>query len=218
MIKNIFFDFDGVLCESENVKGEAFYQLYLPYGKEVASKVLQHHLTHGGVSRYEKIRYYHKQFLCKDISDTEVNEMAQRFSDMVVQAVINAPEAPGATNFLQSKSKDYNCYIITATPTEEMKLILDNRGWAQYFKEVCGSPNKKDYWAAQLLARDKLNKAETVFVGDAPADKNAADKNNITFILRHTKANTNLFLNYDGLSINDINNLLPVLHKLDESQ
>ena len=92
MIKNIFFDFDGVLCESENIKGEAFFKLYLPYGEDVAHKVLQHHLAHGGVSRFEKIKYYNKEFLGKEISDAEVNTMAQRFSDMVVNGVINADD------------------------------------------------------------------------------------------------------------------------------
>ena len=56
MIKTIFFDFDGVLAESVQVKSQAYYDLYLPYGEETAGKVLQHHIDNGGVSRYEKLK------------------------------------------------------------------------------------------------------------------------------------------------------------------
>ena len=39
MIKNIFFDFDGVLAESVNIKTDAFYEMFLKYGKDIAEKV-----------------------------------------------------------------------------------------------------------------------------------------------------------------------------------
>ena len=54
----IVFDFDGVLVESVHVKGEAFYQLYEGQGQEIQEKVLAHHLAHGGVSRFDKIKHY----------------------------------------------------------------------------------------------------------------------------------------------------------------
>ena len=38
IIKNIFFDFDGVLAESVNVKTQAFHDLYLPFGEGIAKK------------------------------------------------------------------------------------------------------------------------------------------------------------------------------------
>lgn len=45
MIKAIFWDFDGVIAESVNVKTEAFYNLYLPYGIEIAEKVRRYLLV-----------------------------------------------------------------------------------------------------------------------------------------------------------------------------
>ena len=63
MIKAIFWDFDGVIAESVNVKTEAFYNLYLPYGIEIAEKVRRHHLDNGGMSRFEKFRYYQTRLL-----------------------------------------------------------------------------------------------------------------------------------------------------------
>ena len=60
-IKNIFFDFDGVIAESVSAKTDAFEEMYLPYGKDIAAKVVEYHKLHGGVSRYEKFKYFHKE-------------------------------------------------------------------------------------------------------------------------------------------------------------
>ena len=38
-----FFDFDGVLKESLDVKAEAFQELFSPYGKDVSVKIRQRH-------------------------------------------------------------------------------------------------------------------------------------------------------------------------------
>ena len=48
MIKNILFDFDGVLVESVSIKAKAFEKMYLPYGVEMARRVVNHHLFRGG--------------------------------------------------------------------------------------------------------------------------------------------------------------------------
>ena len=63
MLKGIIFDFDGVIAESVQVKTDAFMELYVLYGQDVVQKVTKHHEANGGMSRYEKIKYYHKTLL-----------------------------------------------------------------------------------------------------------------------------------------------------------
>ena len=46
----IFFDFDGVIVDSVNIKTQVFYLMYLPYGEDIALKAKQHHIENGGVS------------------------------------------------------------------------------------------------------------------------------------------------------------------------
>ena len=60
MLKGIIFDFDGVVAESVQVKTDAFAYLYASHGKKIVSKVTEHHELNGGMSRFEKIKYYHK--------------------------------------------------------------------------------------------------------------------------------------------------------------
>ena len=100
-IKNIFFDFDGVIAESVNAKTAAFEEMYLPYGRDISSKVVEYHKFHGGVSRYEKFKYFHKEFLNEVINQEKVDELAIQFSNIVLDKVINSDEVLGANYFIE---------------------------------------------------------------------------------------------------------------------
>ena len=72
--KLFIFDFDGVIADSVEVKDLAFRSLYQIYGKEIIEKVSKYHLANGGISRYEKIKFFHNEFLNKKISEKELNK------------------------------------------------------------------------------------------------------------------------------------------------
>ena len=97
----ILFDFDGVLCECMDVKTEAFAQMFESFGKDIVEKVVKHHVKYGGISRYKKIEYYYKEYLNKEISNDELNELAKKFSDFVVTKVIESDWVKGAKEFLE---------------------------------------------------------------------------------------------------------------------
>ena len=59
MIKNIIFDFDGVVLDSVPVKTEAFIKLFQSYEKQHVDKLIEYHLKNGGKSRYLKIKYFY---------------------------------------------------------------------------------------------------------------------------------------------------------------
>ena len=101
MIKTIIFDFDGVILESLDVKTEAFKKLYQPYGLSISTKVVENHLVNGGISRYEKIKFYHKQFLGKDLDDEKVQKIAQKFSEIVLDKIIKVSFVDGAKYFIE---------------------------------------------------------------------------------------------------------------------
>ena len=181
----LFFDFDGVILDSLSVKTDAFYRLYEPFGKEIAEKVADHHLKNGGVSRFEKFYIYHKTFLGKDLSDEEHAQWCDRFSNEVVQGVIDSPEVSGAWDFIQlANEKSLDCFVITGTPTDEMNQILDGLDKLDLFKEVCGSPKKKTPWVEELMEKYGYRSQELVFFGDAGSDRDAAKHHNIDFYLR----------------------------------
>ena len=202
-IKNIFFDFDGVIAESVNAKTEAFKEMYLPYGVEVANKVLDHHLKHGGVSRFEKFKIYHKDFLNKEISNQDVDELAKEFSNLVLDKVINAEEVEGANYFIEKYASKLNFWIITGTPTDEIKIITNKRGITSHFIGIYGSPENKKHWTEYIIKKHDLVREEILFLGDATTDYDAAVHSNIHFGLREVEENKELFKNYNGLRFKD---------------
>lgn len=199
MIKNIFFDFDGVITESVNVKTEAFYKMYLPFGESVAQKVKKHHLENGGMSRFLKFHYYHKTFLNLEIDENEIQKLADEFSNLVLDGVINSPLVPGVIEFLETNFQKMKFWVISGTPSDEIKVILDRKKLAKYFINAFGSPQTKIELTEFVITQNNLNKNETVFIGDALADYDAAIKNDISFILRNTNENTKLFLDKNNI-------------------
>ncbi len=213
MIRNIFFDFDGVLAESVNIKTEAFIQMYLPYGKDSACKILRHHLENGGMSRFEKFKIY-QDWLGLESGSLKINELSSMFSGLVMKGVIDASEVKGTSTFLKKYFYLYQRWIISGTPTEEIKEIVSERKMKKYFTGIYGSPEKKHELTEQVINKWNLSRNETVFVGDATTDHEAAMKSGINFILRETPENSALFNHFNGpriINMSQLNNVLITL-------
>ncbi len=212
-IKNIFFDFDGVLAESVSAKTDAFKEMYLPYGAEIAAKVVDYHINHGGVSRFEKFKYWEKEFFGKDIDDAQLEHMANMFSELVLQKVIDSKVVPESLWFLKKYTKTLRFWIITGTPTTEIEKIVEARGINHFFEGVHGSPENKRYWSEYLLNTFDLNRSETLFLGDATTDMDAAQFSKLHFALRCNEENKEIFTNYKGLQFEDFKQLEILLRK-----
>ena len=173
-LQAIVFDFDGVLVESVDVKGEAFVALYARESMEIQRKVRTYHDTHGGVSRFEKIRLFEEEYCGRTVDDTRIQELAGRFSEIVEQRVVDAEAVAGAIEFLRAHDSSVPLYVASATPEDELRRIVDKRGMGKFFKEVLGAPRKKDVLLADIIARYGYDAARVLMVGDAITDYNAA--------------------------------------------
>ena len=207
MIKGIIFDFDGVIVESIQVKTDAFANMYNKYGKSVINKVVNHHESNGGMSRYEKIKYYHNNFLNKEITSKEIQELSDSFSKIVVDGVITSAYVQGVLDFIKKNKKNYKYYISTGTPTDEILHILDKRKISSYFTDVYGSPEKKHIHIKKIINDYEYNKSELLFIGDSPTDYNASIDCGINFILRLNDHNKHLFNGYKGKKIYNFSSL-----------
>lgn len=197
-IENIIFDFDGVILDSLDCKTEAFYQMYLPYGEDIANKVKQYHILNGGISRFEKFKTWHKQYLDVELSEKEIQDLANQVSDLVMENVINSNPIPGAIDFIKRYSKDFNFFIISGTPDDEIKKICKAIGITSHFKEILGSPKNKKTWCSELKVKyDELRNDNTIFLGDALSDFEAAQDNNFFFALRSADYNESIFLDIE---------------------
>jgi phosphoglycolate phosphatase-like HAD superfamily hydrolase len=178
------FDFDGVLVESVDTKTRAFASLYAEHGPEVTERVVAFHLRHGGLSRHEKFRYGHEVVLGRKLTESESERLAARFAELVVDAVIGAPWVAGARAFVESHHQELPLFVVSGTPQDELRAIVERRGMARYFAEVLGSPAKKDELLRGLLARHGLEPGRTLMVGDSITDYDAASAAAMAFLGR----------------------------------
>jgi len=208
MLKGIIFDFDGVIAESVQVKSDAFAELYKPYGSDIVKNIVEHHEANGGMSRFEKIKLYHVSILNKTITKEEISDLANQFSQLVVEKVIEAPYVPGALEYIQKCHEKYKLFISTGTPTSEIRKILKARKIADCFTNVYGSPEQKTTHVNNIISKYNILPNEMIFYGDSSSDMHAALSHGIPFVLRLYSLNQHYFGNYTGLTIRNFNDLL----------
>lgn len=121
--KLYFWGFDGVIKDSVNVKTQAYFHLFEPFGLGVAERVRQHHEANGGMSRFDKLPIY-LQWAGLEPNKTTVNEYCERFSQKVLQGVIDAPWVAGVEQYLRSNSHQQVFILVSATPQDELEHIL----------------------------------------------------------------------------------------------
>ena len=188
MFKNlVVFDLDGVILESLEVKTEAFVEMYSEYGKEIVSKVRAYHLNNGGISRYKKIRYFHKNFLNLDLSNSDFDKLLSKFATIVFSKVVKSKFVDGFNEYIKSILNNSYICLSTGTPTKEAKEILEYKKITHYFSEIYGSPSEKKDHLFKILQKNKFQ--DKYFLGDAMSDYQAAEEFNFKFILREHKYN-----------------------------
>ena len=177
-----FFDFDGVVVDSVGVKTEAFRNLFEPYGPEILAQVLEHHRLNGGISRLDKIQYSHTHFVGTPLSEDELANWGRRYSELVVDRVIAASWIRGAEQFLEEMQGRCRIFLISGTPEDELKQVVEARNMSRYFDEILGSPIKKPTHIRALLSAHQLQPECCVFIGDALTDYYAARETGLHFL------------------------------------
>lgn len=213
MIKTVIFDFDGVLVESNDIKTEAFSVLFKDKcNDEEHRRIVQYHIDNLGVSRYKKFSHIYLNILGKNIEPEVLNDLSQSFSGLVMERVIQAPAVPGVMEFLHNNKK-YECYVVSATPHQEINDIVKLRSMGRYFKGVYGSPREKEELIGDILSKGERPWGTTAYIGDGINDYRAARKCGVHFIARIHDYNKEL-LSLDCLSIYDFRKIEQALGQL----
>lgn len=190
----IIFDFDGVVVESGEIKTQAFANLYREYGEVVMAEVAKYHVLNGGMSRYHKFRYFQEELLEKSpLTTEEERQLDQRFSELVVEAVIASAPVPGAAELIQREAGRIPLFVASGTPETELNTIVVRRGLGSYFTAVRGSPTPKQKLIADILTTHRLQPERVLMIGDALIDYQSAAVNNVAFIGRVRPGDQNPF-------------------------
>ena len=182
--KYIFFDFDGVIKDSVNIKGYAFKKLFNIFGENIAIKVYNHHMENGGMSRFEKIPIY-LSYADQKINDALILKFLNNFSEIVCQRVIDSNWIIGADTYLSNNYLKQTFVLITATPQSEIEFILNKLGIKNFFYKVYGAPQKKNESIKRFNIENNLilNDSNSIVIGDSKIDYEAAKCNNLPFLM-----------------------------------
>ena len=178
----VAFDFDGVIADSVEVKTKAFAKLFETHGSEIEAQVVEHHRENGGMTRKDKFQHYYTEFLKTPIDDAEIERLCSTFSSMVVEEVIAATEIAGVRSFLEKWHRKIPCYVVSATPDDEIRLIVERKELDTFFCEVLGSSRSKTENLEYLLGKFSMDPLKCLFFGDAASDYQAAIRCNIPFV------------------------------------
>ena len=125
----------------------------------------------------------------------------------MVDEVVAAPWVAGAREFLSQNERQYNFFIVSGTPEEELDEIVQRRGMAHYFDSVRGSPKDKVTLLAEIMEEYNLKPGNMVFVGDAETDWNAAQKLGLPFLWRCVSDQEPLLPGYAGPRLSSLKEL-----------
>jgi len=206
----LFFDFDGVIVDSVDLKTRALKKIFEPFGELIVKKVLFHHVNHLGVNRRLKMQYYYKEFLNISLKESHLNEICHQFSDLVLNEIVAAPEIPGVEEYLRRFYKKTPIFVISGAPEIELKKIISRRGLDIYFKDVFGSLVEKGSILLKLIRKYALTPENCLYYGDAESDYIAAKKCGVQFCAVVKGDNSHL-LKIDP-KVNWINNFLNFSH------
>ena len=181
--KTILFDCDGVILNSNQIKTESFRKAFNKYDLKLVEEFILFHKSNGGISRYEKIKFFFKNLAPLNLNkfyDTYENAL-ERFSKICKESLLKA-EVAADLNILREFTKQTKWLIVSGGDQLELRDIFFKKGINKYFNGgIFGSPDTKDEIIKRELANGNIVKP-ALFIGDSKLDYQSAKSNSIDFI------------------------------------
>ena len=181
--KLILWDFDGVIIDSNEIREYGFNQVLKKYSTKQKQDLISFHRLNGGLSRYVKFRYFFEEILKKPISENEVNLLANQFSSIMRERLVDTslliPETIKYIEELFNLKKEM--HIVSGSDNNELIELCSKINVDKYFKTISGSPTPKNELVNRIITRDNLKLSDICLIGDAVNDFDAAKTNGITF-------------------------------------
>lgn len=178
----VIFDCDGVLIDSNKLKGQAFLEVIKSESSDDRSAFSAYHKQHGGISRNSKFTWFYRDYLRRTNWQKEVEEGLKKFKSEMESSLLEASLVPGIQEFLQYlNAMKKKCIVISAGADDELISILKQKGLISCFLEVLGNSNNKFQHIERLLEKKVINGAG-IYFGDSLADYEAAKKFDLEFI------------------------------------
>ena len=181
--KVIFWDFDGVLMNSNAIRDLGFEIVLKDFPKSEVDKLLNFHRINGGLSRYVKFRFFFEKIRNIKITESEVQEWANRFSEIMKKLLFDHDLLINETlSFVKQHSDDFQMFIVSGSDQRELRFLCDELLISKYFINIYGSPTPKNELVSRILNQNNIKKEQCILIGDSINDYEAAKHNKINFL------------------------------------
>lgn len=183
MIRQILFDFDGVIIDSMAVRDMGFRALVEGHDEKLIEEFIRYHRYNAGLSRFVKIRYFYEEMLGESISEDEVNMLASQFSEIMRERLVSpAVLILETVDFIKSIYNKVPLHIVSGSDEQELNFLCKSLGLSDYFVTIEGSPTPKNNLVSDIMKKYGYNSKETLLIGDSINDYEAAKKSGLHFI------------------------------------
>ena len=178
----IFWDFDGVILDSNNVRANGFRYILKNYEQDQVNKLIDFHDRNGGLSRYEKIDYFFNHILDERITLTEKNNYLKRFTNYCKKKLCDKKFLiQDSLGFIEKNYKNFKFHLVSASDEKELIYITSKLKITDYFITIHGSPVSKIKNVNKILIDNNYIRSNCCLIGDSINDKQAALINKISF-------------------------------------
>lgn len=181
-LEAVFWDFDGVILDSNRIRDKGFSQVLDNYAKKDVEKLLTFHRKNGGLSRYVKFRYFFEEVRGERVSEEQIQILAQQFSKIMKENLLSENLLILETTQLISRIYEkIPMYIVSGSDQTELRYLCEQHKINHFFKRIHGSPKPKKDWVKQIIREEQLDHLKCALVGDSLNDYEAACVNNVYF-------------------------------------
>lgn len=176
-IQVVVFDFDGTLVLSNQLKYEAYFQLF-PDDKccrNIIKQILEEIIE---ASRFVIVEEIVNKIKAKCLVDTAlgVDQLAEEYNDIVMDGAKKCAVRQGTSQVLDILKNTHSLYVSSNTPETPLREIVNYRHWAGYFKDVFGYPKEKYQTLLEVMDLEKVSPTQVLVVGDGESDRSSADQ------------------------------------------
>jgi HAD superfamily hydrolase (TIGR01549 family) len=192
-VKNLLWDFDGVILDSNHVRNEGFEIVLKDFPINQVEALLDFHKANGGISRYYKFRYFFEEIRQEKKSEQELQVYFDDFTQIMRKRLLDKSLLiKETTQFVMKNYNQYQMHIVSGSDQNELRFLCNYLEIEKYFHSINGSPTPKGELIKNVMEKGNMNTYDTLMIGDAINDYDAAKLNGIHFFA-YNNSNLNQF-------------------------
>ena len=173
--KTIIFDLDGVLFDSNQIKGNNIYQATCEFvNTDEAKKFTAYFTGLNGIPRGVKINHFFSD------NPDMASALLARYNQLNQESIYQAPQTPGAKDFLNFCKEKYTLFVLSGGAEQEIRKLLEQNHLTSFFRKIMGGPlNKSENLKKETFEHPVL------YIGDSKVDFETAQKFNFDFVFMY---------------------------------